>query len=164
MYNSSQILWIVFKRLFFLLVSFLINAIILWRVFKKAGEKPSNALIPFYRRLLLFRIIDLSKLWFWIYIGVFVLSEILLIFSEMISNFSAVILIIALLGMVLSIIIHILETDQLGNSFNKTKGYKIGYFFLPTLFGFILAFDKSKYIGPNGVKLSKSKRKKLKKK
>ncbi len=150
------------KYLILPVIFFFIDAIIHWNIFKKSGENSKYAFIPFYRVYILYRIIDLSKIWFWVYVGLVAVGKILNVLSLTVPDIIAfrIINVIVLVG---DLIIHILITDQLGNSFGKKKGFKIGYFFLPTIFAFILAFDKSEYIGPNGVKLSKSKRKKLKK-
>ncbi len=141
-------------------IGYIINAIICYFLFKKAGEQTSKAFIPYYSTFVLFKIIDLSQIWFWISIALSISGNIINVLKNVFNVPSFLFASFGIVSFLLGVIIHFMESDQLGNSFGKTKGFKVGYFFLPMIFGFILAFGESQYIGPNGVRLSKKKRNK----
>ncbi len=133
------------------LVSYLFTSLIMYGIFRKTGEDKYKAFIPYYRIWVFYKLIDLSKLWFCLYIITCVLGY----FANVLDLFNIKILgnyylIIPFVSFVISVVLGIFVSDQLGNSFGKTRGFKIGYFFLPTIFGLIAAFDKSEYLGPNG--------------
>ncbi|MBQ6019753.1 MAG: hypothetical protein IJL26_06175 [Clostridia bacterium] len=50
-----------------------------------------------------------------------------------------------------NVVISIMFSLKLAKAFGKSTGFAVGLIFLPFVFMLILAFDKSQYIGPDGV-------------
>ena len=95
-------------------------AICMWKIFVKAGRPGWAALIPFYN---LFVEIEIVGLPWWLFLLAFV------------PGANAVVAILILIN--------------LANVFGKSAGFAVGLIFLSFVFIPILAFDDSKYIGPN---------------
>ncbi len=141
------------------IISYILYSILYFGLFKKAGIESSKAFIPYYRIYVLYKMIDLSDVWFWITVAVSVVNYSIDAFNAFVFiNLGIFATVINVAILAVSIIYGILVADQLGNSFGKKTGFKVGYFFLPVIFGMILGFGKSKYIGPNGVKIKKKKK------
>lgn len=50
-----------------------------------------------------------------------------------------------------NVVISIMLSLKLAKAFGKSTGFAVGLIFLPFIFMLILGFDKSQYIGPDGV-------------
>lgn len=100
----------------------ILSIIAYWFIFEKAGEDGWKSLIPFYNTYILFKI-SWGNGW--------------LFFLELIPIANIVILIIMLV--------------KLSHAFGYGGGFATGLVFLPNIFLLILAFDASRYVGPNGV-------------
>ena len=94
----------------------------MWRIFTKAGEPGWAAIIPFYNCFVFFKIAWGKGIYF------------LLTF-------------IPFVGFVFAIIAWV----KLTKAFGKGAGFAVGLIFLNPIFAMILAFDKSEYIGLNGI-------------
>ena len=92
------------------------------KIFKKAGKPGWHAIIPF-------------------------LSS----YDEFEIAWGNGILFLLLLIPGVNLVIEILYSIKLAKSFGKGDGFALGLIFLPYIFVPILAFDQSRYIGPNGV-------------
>ena len=111
------------------LVAIIIGIIPFWFIFKKAGVPGWKALIPFYNTYTLYEIVWKTD-FFWISLALSV-SSFLPFFGILAS----------MAGFVISII----STIHLARVFKKSDGFTVGLIFLPLIFHYILAFDKSKY-------------------
>lgn len=111
-----------------------------WNIFRKAGEIPWKALIPFYNTYTRYQI-SWSTSMFW-------LSILLNVINGLIPEDARFIL--ATLSLVLSIaglVISAKSCMKLAESFGHGVGFAVGLFFLEPIFVLILGLDDSKYIG-----------------
>lgn len=90
-----------------------------WFIFKKAGQAPWKALIPYYNQWVLCE---------------FSMGHGAYMFLPFIP--------------VVGVVAAFYMNWQTCRAFNKGVGFYLGYIFLYPVFTFILAFDKSEYVGP----------------
>ena len=110
--------------IYLLLIALVFRPISLCKLFSKCNKKPWKAIIPVYNLILLYQIAGVSP-WFILIYLIYPLSfNIAFIVQFLFSTY--------------------LYT-MLAKKFNKTIGFTIGLILLPTIFLFILAFDKSNY-------------------
>ena len=116
---------IVFHGIIYLfLITIVFRIIALCKLFSKCNKKPWKAIIPVYNLILLYQIAGVSP-WFILIYLIYPLSfNIAFIVQFLFSTY--------------------LYT-MLAKKFNKSIGFTIGLILLPTIFLFILAFDKSNY-------------------
>ena len=132
-------------------VALVLGIVFLWKIFEKAGEKGWEALIPVYNTYILFKIAWKEK-YFWILcLFVFTMSFGALLMGINPSNlvlggFGDIIIIGSCVGM---LVIYFSLLSKICNSFNKGGLFMVGLIFLNIIFLGILAFDKSKYVGPS---------------
>jgi len=91
----------------------------LWKVFTKAGQPGWAAIIPIYDWLVLLRVIGRPWWWFLLLLIPFV-----------------------------NIVILIIMMLDLAKSFGRGVGFGIGLILFPAIWGLILAFGSSQYLGP----------------
>ncbi len=133
------------------IVVLVLAIVFLWKIFEKAGEKGWEALIPVYNTYILFKIAWKEK-YFWILcLFVFTMSFGALLMGINPSNlvlggFGYIIIIGSCVGM---LVIYFSLLSKICNSFNKGGLFMLGLIFLNIIFFGILAFDKSKYVGPS---------------
>lgn len=125
------------------LVVWVLTIIALWRIFTKAGEKGWKSIIPIYNAYIYFKIIGLS---FWKWFGVLLLAGIVSSIGAS-SEIAALATIGGILEGVLTLVLNILVARNTGRAFGKGTGFKVGLFFLPTLFQLILGLGASEYKG-----------------
>lgn len=132
-------------------VALVLSLVFLWKIFEKAGEKGWEALIPVYNTYILFKIAWKEK-YFWILcLFVFTMFFGALLMGINPSNlvlggFGDIIIIGSCVGM---LVIYFSLLSKICNSFNKGGLFMVGLIFLNIIFLGILAFDKSKYVGPS---------------
>ena len=90
-----------------------------WKIFTKAGEAGWKCIIPIYSTLVVLKIV--GRAWWWI-----------------------LLMLIPFVGIVIWLIVCL----DLAKSFRRSGGFGVGIFFLPFIFGPILAFGSSTYAGP----------------
>ena len=117
-----------------MLIGYIVWKVAYWKIFSKAGEKGWKSLIPIYDQYVLCRIVGVSPWWLLICAASGILSSISGFFATL---FAAV-----------SIYFFILVAISLARSFDKSDGFGIVTFFFRVICFCILAFDKSKYLGP----------------
>ena len=133
------------------IVVLVLAIVFLWKIFEKAGEKGWEALIPVYNTYILFKIAWKEK-YFWILcLFVFTMFFGALLMGINPSNlvlggFGDIIIIGSCVGM---LVIYFSLLSKICNSFNKGGLFMVGLIFLNIIFLGILAFDKSKYVGPS---------------
>ena len=102
-------------------VGYAITALILWRLFTKAGEEGWKSIIPFYNIFILFKIVwDSGWKMFFLLIPIFNLYVIVRI------------------------------CINTAHAFGKGGWFAAGLFFLSPIFGLILAFSDCEYLGVPG--------------
>jgi len=106
-----------------LLIITIISILIIptWIIYSKANQPGWASIIPIYSTLVWLKII--GKPWYWL---------------------------ILFLIPYLNLVFIIWATNLLSKSFGKDEGFTVGLVILPLIFYPILAFGKSKYIGPSG--------------
>lgn len=124
---NAQDLFGIFGSVFVVILAFIFiigiivfYAICMWKIFVKAGRPGWAALIPFYN---LYVEIEIVGLPWWLFLLTFVPGA--------------------------NTVVAILILINLANVFGKSAGFAVGLIFLSFVFIPILAFDDSKYIGPN---------------
>lgn len=90
-----------------------------WRIFTKAGRPGWAALVPFYNVYVLLHVVGRPGWW------------LMLLFVP-----------------VVNIVIAVVLSVDLAQSFGKSTGFGIGLFFLGFIFGPLLAFSDATYAGP----------------
>jgi hypothetical protein len=101
------------------LICALILIIALWKVFTKAGQPGWACLIPIYNIYILCKIAGKPGWW-------------------------VILFLIPIVNLIISIILSI----AVANSFGKSALFGIGLAFLPYIFYLILGFGSAKYLGP----------------
>jgi hypothetical protein len=91
-----------------------------WKVFTKAGQPGWAAIIPIYNTLVLLRII--GRPWWWLLLWLFV--------------------------PIVAWVIYIIMMLNLAKSFGRGVGFGIGLILFPAIWGLILGFGSSQYVGP----------------
>lgn len=116
------------------------------KMFKKAGEPAWKAYVPFYNLYILYKKCWQTKM-FWI---LFVTSLIGGILNNM-SEDSIIVLLLSLVFSIIGIVIEAKFCGRLSRAYGKKTGTAIGYFFLPTIFSWILGFGSAQYTAPEEV-------------
>jgi Family of unknown function (DUF5684) len=91
-----------------------------WKVFAKAGQPGWAAIIPIYNVLVMLRVV--GRPWWWVLLWLFV----------------------PIVGWVVYIILML----NLAKSFGRGVGFGILLFLFPAIWGLILGFGSSQYVGP----------------
>lgn len=104
----------------------IIVIISMWKIFKKAGQKPWKCFIPIYNMIIFYKISGMSP--------IFLLSFILLLIPQ--TNF---------IGFIIWNIVDATQKSLLARKFDKSVGFIIGLILFDFIFYPILAFDKSEY-------------------
>ena len=125
------------------LVICVLTIIATWRIFTKAGEKGWKSIIPIYNAYIYCKIIGMSFWkWFGILLGAGIVSGICA---------GAGVQVVATIGAIVDAVagfaFGILVARNTGRAFGKGTGFKVGLFFLPTIFELILGFGASEYEG-----------------
>lgn len=129
-----------------LLVIYAVTVIAWWKIFKKAGQPGWKSIIPFYNGHIVYKICW-KPAFFWLMLVLAVAGMVMTgyIFSS--GGFETIIYIIGCAFLLLALYIDVLHSFKLSKAFGHGTGFAIGLVFLPTIFGLILAFGKSQYIG-----------------
>ena len=125
------------------LVICVLTIIATWRIFTKAGEKGWKSIIPIYNAYIYCKIIGMSFWkWFGILLGAGIVSGICAG-----AGVQAVAVIGTIVDAVAGFAFGILVARNTGRAFGKGTGFKVGLFFLPTIFELILGLGASEYVG-----------------
>lgn len=146
MYNTSFII----ADIVLFLIGYFLTSLAFFKLFEKAGEKKSDAWIPFYRYYIFYKI-SWTTVMFLPYIISAELVTICNIFTMFFEEGSGMYIILSLLllfSSLASLVITIMQKIRLSHAFSKRGGFTVGLILLPTIFLLILAYGKSKYIGP----------------
>lgn len=109
----------------FSLLVCIFGIVCMWKVFKKAGKKGWEAIIPIYNMVVLFQICGINP---WILL----------------------LALIPIIGQIILMVYLIIAYVRLAHAFGKSSGFAVGLIFLNIIFMAILAFDNSSYTGvPN---------------
>lgn len=101
-----------------------------WKLFKKAGRKPWESLIPIHSDIVEFELGGIETYWYFL-------------------NYAVLIPIIGLfLGWIPVLVLNFWRSIALSKSFGKSTGFGVLMAFFPFLGYPILAFGNSQYIGP----------------
>ena len=101
--------------------AWLVTALMLWRVFTKAGQPGWQALIPIWNVVVVLHIAGRPAWW-----------------------------IVLLVVPIVNIVVLIAVAIDLAKSFGKGGGFAIGLLLLPPIFLLILGFGSARYVGPAG--------------
>lgn len=143
------------------IIYWVIQSVSNWFIFKKAGEKPWKALIPFYKDYVIAKLTWEVK-YFVLFIIIIAIKEFYIFFVNeivyiwMYGNLIFSVCLLLALDLII-IIISAFGWIKLGKAFGKSNAFCVGlilcsFFFLP-----IMAFDDSEYKGNKYLKKAKNK-------
>lgn len=135
-----------FAFLFITIVTQIIFIIANCLVFRKIGEKPYKALIPFYQEFVLFRALGVTRVIPAIYtaaVAVFIVITYIELPGFMIS---LILFLVNALIIVFYLIIYFQKAVKLSDYFGKGSAFKVGMVLFQPLFTMILAFGRSRYL------------------
>ena len=145
MFNNALIKNLLVLDISITLIVYGIIVVSHWFIFKKAGEKPWKALIPFYALYTLHKMVWETAT-FWISMGLLFGSLGLeLIFADH-PAIVAMLTVLEIFGLGLEVI----ESIKIAHSFGKGTAFGIFCFFLPFILLPVIAFGKAEYTGPEG--------------
>lgn len=139
-------------------VAYLINVIVNWKLFRKAGERGWKSIIPIVNVYVTFRVAHARDL-FWkaFRLGIYtVLLGILLgVATGLVESLPDLAGIWQIMGLVFAVLIVIVAINtlvvqikfcvRLAKAFGYGNGFAVGLLFLPLIFRIILAFGKNKH-------------------
>lgn len=117
-----------------ILITYILSAIGLWKMFQKAGKPGWPSLIPIYNTYILCEITGVSPWWLVISFGA--------------GFITAFIPFLGFLSSIISIYFGILLAVSIARSFAKEDVYAIGIYLLPFVFYLVIGLGDSKYLGP----------------
>jgi len=126
------------------IIFYVLTVIASWKIFTKAGEEGWKALIPIYNVYILYKISNLSFV-YWFIIPV-VVSGVLSGIGGSFDN-EALKNLFTLAGSVVEIVMLAKFSSALAKAFGKGTGFAVGLFFFPNIFQLILGFGSAKYVG-----------------
>lgn len=124
-----------------LIIFYILYVIANWRIFTKAGEAGWKSIIPIYNVYVLCKIIGVS---FWKWVGIFFAIGVV---AAIFKNVAIVSTILSIVQCVLTIVYGVIIARNTGDAFGKGTGFKVGLFFLPSIFQLILGFGSAQYQG-----------------
>lgn len=116
------------------LISYVLSAIGLWKMFQKAGKPGWPSLIPVYNTYVLCEIIGVSPWWLVISVVAGLITVILPVFN--------------ILSFVINVYFGILLAVSTVRSFGKNDAYAIGVYFASFIFYLIFGLGNDQYVGP----------------
>ncbi len=126
----------------FFLMSYLLQVVAYWRLFKKAGQGGWKSLIPIYSSYIRYKI-SWRPLWFWISGFLIALGFVLEGFFGQYPIERAASVVVTITGWV----IYAMSMYKLSRAFGHGFLYAIGLIFLQPLFTMILGFGVSPWLG-----------------
>ena len=127
------------------LVFYAFSVLALWVFFKRIGEKPYKAFIPFYRDYLLFRYCEMEHSGIIFVILSVITAIIRLIPVEDTSSLVNTKRIILLIPELVTTVFDFLLARAIAKKFGKGSGYILGLFFLPNIFRLILGYEDDQH-------------------
>ena len=126
------------------IIFYVLTVIASWKIFTKAGEAGWKSLIPIYNVYILYKISNLSFV-YWFVIPVIAAS----IISGVGNSFDneTVKALFTLASSVIEIVMLAKFSSALAKAFGKGTGFAVGLFFFPNIFQLILGFGSAKYVG-----------------
>ena len=125
------------------LLYYVITALGLGRMFRKAGEPAWKAWIPGYNLYILYKRCWTAKMfWIWLVVD---------FAGALISKLNSDNLILSLIAIALgiaSIVIMAKQCGRVARAYGRGTGTAVGLFFLPMIFDCILGFGKAVYTAP----------------
>ncbi|MBQ9515301.1 MAG: hypothetical protein IJR57_04230 [Ruminococcus sp.] len=128
-----------------LLIIIVLSVIANWRILEKAGEKGWKSLIPFYNLYTAHHIVGMSHTWFVLEI-IFWFTELALDLIKGIPD--SVVIACGIPIAIFTVIAELIYVNRLCDCFRKGIGFKIGMFFIPFIFDFILGYGKAEFHHP----------------
>lgn len=128
------------------LLYYVITALGLGRMFRKAGEPAWKAWIPVYNLYILYKRCWTAKM-FWIWLA---LDFVGMLVNKLNSDNLILSLIVIVFG-IASIVIMAKQCGRVARAYGRGIGTAVGLFFLPMIFDCILGFGKSVYTAPEEV-------------
>ncbi len=119
-----------------------VTPFVMWKIFKKAGEKGWKSIIPIYDMVILNKIVGISP-WFAL------LSQVAFIVA--VTSQDGLFQLFDFYSLIFLFFMDIYVNYKLCKSFGKHSSFIIGLILLPYIFYPMLAFGNSSYLGPNRI-------------
>lgn len=128
--------------LMILVVCTVLYVLAYWFIFAKAGDKGWKALIPIYSTYTEYKLVW-NKRMFALYMGLAIIANVL-------AWMGGAAALVSYLFSLACMVMYVLSCVKLGQSFGKGAGFIVGLVLVNIVFVLILAFDSSRYVGPEG--------------
>ncbi len=131
-YGSGSIIdalsiWAIVALMFIMLLFYVYYAIVLAKLFKKAGKPAWAAIVPVYNVIVLLDIIGYK--WYYIFVYLFTF--------------------VPMVGSIVILLFKITLSMKLSKAYGQSTGFGVGLVLVPIIFLSIFAFDnKINYVGP----------------
>ena len=124
-----------------------------WLILDKAGDKGWKALIPFYGKYTLFKLVwDKNVYWFSLIFSLLFCATVLLLRNPAALINLPVWLTLCIVTCAVCMIFSIFLQIHLAKAFQLNGGFAVGLIFVNTVFMCILGFGRAKYIGIQPLK------------
>lgn len=117
-----------------------------YRILQKEGEKGWKSLIPIYNFYVTYKIEGVFIPWFYFAATCYLIESAESCFEIFQIHVPLAVELIFAAASVLMIITESVFSVNLGRSFGKSTGFKVGLVLLPEIFYLVLAFGKSEFI------------------
>ncbi len=126
-----------------------------WKLYNKAGEKGWKAIIPFYNEYIRYKITWKPSM-FWVLLATGVISGVLanLVDQGQITGVAATVCVLIALALCIAfVVVNIISEVKLAKAYGKGVGFAVvliltSFIALDWIPMLVLAFGKSKYVGP----------------
>lgn len=128
-----------------------------WLILDKAGDKGWKALIPFYGKYTLFKLVwDKNLYWFSLIFNILMYAA--MFYAGYPGATLHLPILIALLLVLYAVYtaFYVFLQIHLAKAFGRTNGFAVGLIFLHNVFICILAFGNAKYIGAQPLRSNKA--------
>ena len=111
--------------------------------FRKAGDRPIKAVIPVYNIYSMFKIVWSQKAFFvW-----FIPTAVLVGLSRIVSNATALLVILCMLALLITVFFHIVLCDRISRAFNEEIGMMIGLILLMPIYIMLIGNSPKEFHG-----------------
>ena len=120
-------IWTIVALMFIMILFYAYYAIVLAKIFKKAGKPAWAAIVPVYNVIVLLDIIGYK--WYYIFVYLFTFGP--------------------MVGSIVILLFKITLSMKLSKAYGQSTGFGVGLVFVPIIFLSIFSFDnKINYVGP----------------
>lgn len=137
----------IFMILFFFLAIYVVKIVATWKLYKKAGRKGWETIVPFYNKWVLTEIAEVNWWWFLLLILSSFVSFPIDVLSELTETESAItsLISISFIVAIANFIANLVVSINLAKKFNRSTEFGVLIALVPVIGISIIAFGKDKY-------------------